>query len=143
MEISILFLTGIFSAILTYVVNNKYRQGAVRASAGLSLLVGLFFYFFPELFSPYLTKNIPIVFIGATFIGMVSSKILPSYLLVGFSGFIFSIIYLNASRFFKGYGGSLGTTAAISVLVSLSLAVVSKSEKIKRIKKYRPSRKNK
>ena len=143
MEISILFLTGIISAILTYVVNNKYRQGAVRASAGLSLLVGLFFYFFPELFSPYLTKNIPIVFIGATFIGMVSSKILPSYLLVGFSGFIFSIIYLNASPFFKGYGGALGTTAAISVLVSLSLAVVSKSEKIKRIKKYRLSRKNK
>lgn len=143
MEISILFFTGIISAILTYVVNNKYRQGAVRASAGLSLLVGLFFYFFPELFSPYLTKNIPIVFIGATFIGMVSSKILPSYLLVGFSGFIFSIIYLNASPFFKGYGGALGTTAAISVLVSLSLAVVSKSEKIKRIKNYRPSRKNK
>lgn len=143
MEISILFFTGIISAILTYVVNNKYRQGAVRASAGLSLLVGLFFYFFPELFSPYLTKNIPIVFIGATFIGMVSSKILPSYLLIGFSGFIFSIIYLNASPFFKGYGGALGTTAAISVLVSLSLAVVSKSEKIKKIKKYRPSRKNK
>ncbi|UBZ07027.1 hypothetical protein LDL76_16915 [Salegentibacter mishustinae] len=143
MEISILFFTGIISAILTYVVNNKYRQGAVRASAGLSLLVGLVFYFFPELFSHYLTKNIPIVFIGATFIGMVSSKILPSYLLVGFSGFIFSIIYLNASPFFKGYGGALGTTAAISVLVSLSLAVVSKSEKIKKIKKYRPSRKNK
>lgn len=143
MEISILFFTGIISAILTYIVNNKYRQSAVRASAGLSLLVGLFFYFFPELFSPYLTKNIPIVFIGATFIGMVSSKILPSYLLVGFSGFIFSIIYLNASPFFKGYGGALGTTAAISVLVSLSLAVVSKSEKIKRIKKYRPSRKKK
>ena len=143
MEISILFLTGIISAILTYVVNNKYRQGAVRASASLSLLVGLFFYSFPDIFNPYLTKNIPIVFIGATFIGMVSSKILPSYLLVGFSGFIFSIIYLNASPFFKGYGGALGTTAAISVLVSLSLAVVSKSEKIKRIKKYRPSRKNK
>lgn len=143
MEISILFLTGIISAILTYIVNNKYRQGAVRASASLSLLVGLFFYFFPELFSPYLTKNIPIVFIGATFIGMVSSKILSSYLLVGFSGFLFSIIYLNASPFFKGYGGALGTTAAISVLVSLSLAVISKSEKLKKIKNYRPSRKKK
>ncbi|PKD18309.1 hypothetical protein APR41_03925 [Salegentibacter salinarum] len=143
MEIIILFLTGIISALLTYVVNNKYKQGAVRASAGLSLLVGLFFYLFPDILTPYLTKNIPIVFIGATFIGMVSSKILPSYLLVGFSGFIFSIIYLNASPFFKGYGGALGTTAAISVLVSLSLAVVSKSEKIKKIKNYRTSRKNK
>ncbi|MBI6116536.1 hypothetical protein [Salegentibacter maritimus] len=143
MEILILFITGIISALLTYIVNNKHRQGAVRASAGLSLLVGLFFYFFPEIFSPYLTKNIPIVFIGATFIGMVSSKILSSYLLVGFSGFIFSIIYLNASPFFKGYGGALGTTASISVLVSLSLAVVSRSEKIKKIRNYRNSRKRK
>ncbi len=143
MEISILFITGIISALLTYVVNNKYEQGAVRASAGLSLLVGLFFYFFPDIFTPYLTKNIPIVFIGATFIGMVSSKILSSYLLVGFSGFIFSIIYLNASPFFKGYGGALGTTAAISVLVSLSLTVVSKSEKLKKIRNYRASRKTK
>ncbi|MBZ9631361.1 hypothetical protein LB465_11275 [Salegentibacter sp. LM13S] len=134
MELSLLFITGITSALLTYVVNNKYEQGAVRASAGLSLLVGLFFYFFPDIFTPYLTKNIPIVFIGATFIGMVSSKILPSYLLVGFSGFIFSIIYLNASPFFKGYGGALGTTAAISVLVSLSLAVVSKKKLLRRRK---------
>lgn len=141
METSILFFTGIISALLTYIVNNKYGQGAVRASAGLSLLVGLFFYLFPEIFTPYLTKNIPIVFIGATFIGMVSSKVLPSYLLVGFSGFIFSIIYLNESPFFKGYGGALGTTAAISVLVSLSLAVISKSEKLKKIKNYRLSRK--
>jgi len=143
METSILFFTGIISALLTYIVNNKYGQGAVRASAGLSFLVGLFFYSFPEIFSPYLTKNIPIVFICATFIVMVSSKIHKNYLLVGFSGFIFSIIYLNASPFFKGYGGALGTTAAISVLVSLSLAVISKSEKLKKIKNYRPSRKNK
>lgn len=128
MEVSILFLTGIISALLTYLVNNKYGQGPVRASAGLSLLVGLFFYFFPGIFTAYLTKNIPLVFIGATFIGMVSSKILSSYLLVGFSGFLFGIIYLNASPLFKGYGGALGTTAAISVLVSMSLTIVTKKK---------------
>ena len=134
LEQIILIITGIVSATLTYLVNNKYEQGAVRASAGLSLIVGLFFYLFPELFSAYLTKNIPIVFIGATFIGMVSSKVLQNIFLIAIAGFIFSIIYLNTSHFFKGYGGALGTTAAISVLVSLSLAFVAKSKRLKRWK---------
>ncbi len=134
LEQIILIITGIVSATLTYLVNNKYEQGAVRASAGLSLIVGLFFYLFPELFSAYLTKNIPIVFIGATFIGMVSSKVLQNIFLIAIAGFVFSIIYLNTSHFFKGYGGALGTTAAISVLVSLSLAFVAKSKRLKRWK---------
>jgi len=134
MEQAILIIIGIVSAMLTYLVNNKYQQGAVRASAGLSLLVGLFFYFFPDLFSAFLSKNIPIVFIGATFIGMVSSKVLGNIFLIAIAGLIFSIIYLNTSQFFKGYGGALGTTAAISVLVSLSLALVAKSKHIKKWK---------
>jgi len=137
MEQAILIVTGIVSAILTYLVNNKYEQGAVRASAGLSLLVGLFFYIFPEIFTAYLTKNIPIVFIGATFIGMVSSKVLHNVYLIAIAGFVFALIYLNTSHYFKGYGGALGTTAAISVLVSLSLALVAKS---KRIKKWKSSK---
>ena len=134
MEQLIIIITGMLSASLTYLVNNKYNQGAVRASAGLSLIVGLFFYFFPDLLSVYLTKNIPLVFIGATFIGMVSSKVLQHIILIAIAGFVFSIIYLNTSHFFKGYGGALGTTAAISVLVSLSLALVAKSKRIKRWK---------
>lgn len=134
MEQSILVITGIVAAILTFLVNNKYEQGAVRASTGLSLLVGLFFYIFPELFSTFLTKNIPIVFIGATFIGMVSSKVIKNVYFIAIAGFVFSIIYLNTSHLFKGYGGALGTTAAISVLVSLSLAMVAKSKKIRKWK---------
>jgi len=136
MEQSIIILTGIISALLTYVINNHLRQGAVRASSGLSLIIGLFFYYFPDLLSDYLSEHIPLIFIGATFIGMVSSKILHNYYLVGIAGLIFSIIYLNTGMFFQGYGGALGTTAAISVLVSLSLTMVANS---KRIKKWKAS----
>ena len=141
MDSFIIILTGIISALATYILNNNFEQGAVRASALLSLMVGIFFYFFPSLFNDYLTKNIPVVFIGASFIGMVSSKVISNYFLIIISGIIFSIIYFNTSSFFTGYGGALGTSASISVLVSLSLAVVAKSKHVKKIRQIK--RKNK
>ncbi|MEO2063243.1 MAG: hypothetical protein ABGW97_09695 [Christiangramia sp.] len=134
MEITILILTGILAAVSTYVLNNNLKQGAVRASALLSLLVGLFFYFFPDLFSEKLTQQIPVVFIGGSFIGMVSSRILSSYVLLAISGTIFSILFINSSRFFEGFGGGLGTTAAISLLVSLSLAIIARKSPIQKFK---------
>ncbi|MFZ0491078.1 MAG: hypothetical protein WAM00_12590 [Salegentibacter sp.] len=137
MEIAILIITGIISAVGTYVVNNKLQQGAVRASALLSLVVGLFFYYFPGLLSAYLTRNIPLVFIGASFIGMVSSRILSSYILLSLSGIIFSILFVNSSKYFAGFGGGLGTTAAISLLVSLSMAIIARKKPIKKLKKLK------
>jgi hypothetical protein len=135
METGILILTGILGALGTFIVNNDFDQGAVRASALLSLIVGLFFFSFPEVLPAYLTKNIPLVFIGASFIGMVSSRVISRYILVGIAGAIFSIIYLNTSEFFAGYGGALGTTAAISVLVSLGLAFAAKSKTLAKLKR--------
>lgn len=140
MEIAILIITGITSAVATYVVNNKMHQGAVRASALLSLIVGLFFYFFPNLLSQSLTRNIPLVFIGASFIGMVSSRILSSYILLSLSGLIFSILFVNSSKYFAGYGGGLGTTAAISLLVSLSMAIIARKNPVKKIRKFKSKR---
>lgn len=127
----ILIITGIIGAILTYFVSEKLKQGAVRASALLSIPVGLFFYFFPQLLDSYLTKNIPLVFIGATFIGMVSSEVKVSYIKLGLAGVLFSIIYIYNTNFFEGYGGSLGALALISLLASMGISVLfSKNEKI-------------
>ncbi|WP_299755655.1 hypothetical protein [uncultured Pontibacter sp.] len=123
-------ITGVLAAISTYFLNVRLKQGPVRASALLSLVVGLVFYFFPDLLSPHLTANIPVVFIGASFIGMVSSNVVSNYLLVGVSGLIFSLIYLNTSKFFAGYGGGLGTAACISLLVAISLPFFIKKHKI-------------
>ena len=69
--------------------------------------------------------------IGASFIGMASSEVLHSYILLFVSGLIFSIIYLNTSRFFNGYGGALGTAACISLIASLSLMIYTKRAKEK------------
>ena len=120
----IIIITGILGATLTFFVSEKLNQGAVKASAVLSLIVGLFFYCFPELLSSYLTSNIPVVFIGASFIGMASSKIISNYGSLTLAGFLFSIIYINKSNFFDGYGGALGTSAFIALIATLGVSLV-------------------
>jgi len=124
--------TGILGATLTYFVNEKLKQGAVRASALLSFIIGLFFYFYPEILNAYLTKNIQIVFIGASFIGMVSATAIRSYSLLALAGSLFAIIYINKSHFFDGYGGALGTLALITLLTTMGFYVVlSRNTKIR------------
>ena len=113
----ILFISGGLGALLTFVVAHDLRQGGVRASAGLSLIVGLFFYGFPGLVSAELTIEIPLVFFGASFVGMTGSHLVKSRFMILLGGFIFSGIYLASSEVFVGYGGKLGTTACVSSMV--------------------------
>lgn len=128
----ILIITGILGATLTYFISEQLRQGAVKASALLSLIVGLFFYCFPDVLNPYLTKHIQIVFVGTSFIGMVSSKTLKSYPLLAIAGTLFTIIYISKNHVFDGYGGALGALAFIALLTTMGFAfVVSNSDKIK------------
>ena len=131
MNTIIIIITGVLGATLTFYVNEHLKQGAVRASAVLTLIVSLFFYSFPDLLNPYLTQNIPTAFIGASFVGMVSSKAVSNYRWLIIAGIIFSIIYINKSTFFRGYGGALGTSAFIAVLATMAIPVVfSKKKKI-------------
>ncbi|QDO95156.1 hypothetical protein FNB79_14630 [Formosa sediminum] len=131
MNTFIIIITGILGATSTFYVNEHLKQGAVRASALLSLCVSLFFYCLPDLLNSYLTQNIPTAFIGASFVGMVSSKAISHYKWLILAGIIFSIIYINKSTFFKGYGGALGTTAFIALLATMAIPVVfSRKKKI-------------
>lgn len=91
----ILILTGILGPTLTHFLSEQLELGAVKASALLSLIVGLFFYAFPDVFNPYLTKHLPIVFVGSSFIGMVSAKTLKNYLMLAIAGTLFTGIYIN------------------------------------------------
>ncbi len=128
----ILIFTGVIAALLTNIVSIYLAQGAVRSSAFLSVLVCLFFYVYPALLSPYLTKNIPVVFFGASFIGMASREILASRILISAAGCTFSLIYLNTDNLFNNFGGRLGLSAFISVLVAhcLDISFMRKNEQI-------------
>jgi hypothetical protein len=120
-----LICTAILACLLTFYVNHNLKQGPVRASALLSLLVGLVCFYSASWMGEVLAKQIPVVFIGGSFIGMVAKKIVNSYFRLALAGLVFSIIYLNTSQFFNGYGGALGASAGISLLSVLSLPFLS------------------
>ena len=140
----ILFLVGGLSAMFTFFLHVDLNQGPVRASSLVGVLVGMFVLVCPDLLSPYLTKNLPLVCFGASFIGMVSSKVLSNYFLIGFSGIVFTIIFFNTSSFFNGFGGGLGSAACIALLVSLSFPLIRKQRKLQKrglqIKRHRKSK---
>ena len=116
MDTGIILLSGIFGAMVTFYLNNHIQLGGVMASAGVSVLAGSFLFLFPDFLNEYLTENVPLVIMGASFIGMATSRIVRKLWLIGVSGFIFSVIFLLSGIFFEGFGGSLGTTAAISLI---------------------------
>lgn len=124
MNTLVIIITGILGATLTFYFNEHLKQGPVRSSAMLSLIVGLLFYLFPELLNPFLTKNIPVVFIGGSFIGMISFKAKGTYVILVIASIIFSCIYLNKSQFFNGYGGALGNSAFIALLITMGVSML-------------------
>ncbi|MFT5253434.1 MAG: hypothetical protein ACI87N_002471 [Flavobacteriales bacterium] len=133
MNIVVIIMSGILGSTVTFYIGDKFKQSAVRSSALLSLIVALFFYFFPEILNAYLSKNIPLVFIGTSFIGMVSAKVQGSYFRLAVAGILFSTVYINKSHFFQGFGGALGTLAFISLLTTMGVSdFILRSTKIKK-----------
>lgn len=110
----ILLLTGGIGALGTYIVAHDLKQGVIRASAGLSLMVGLFFYTFPTVVSLQQTIEIPFVFMGASFVGMTAKQAIGSKLLILLAGLFYSSIFIASGSIFIGYGGKIGTAACIS-----------------------------
>ena len=120
----ILVFAGSLSAIVTYLLQFKYKQSAVRSSSLVGVFSGLFVLLFPNVLSSYLSQNLPLVCFGASFIGMVSSNLVKSYWIIGVSGAIFTLLFLNTSKFFTGFGGGLGSAACIALLVTLAIPIV-------------------
>jgi len=130
MNAFILFLVGGIGALSTFIVSHDLKQGAVRASAGLSLLVGIVFYAFPHLVPGSLSIEIPLVFFGASFVGMTGSHLVPQKLLIALGGVIFSGTYLAAGAIFNGDGGKLGTAACIASLLMVAISLIIRKKRI-------------
>lgn len=121
MNLTVIIIAGFLAAGITFLLNNRLKLGGVIASAGISVAGGLFFYLFPDLLNEYLSENLPAVLMGASFVGMASEKVVPKLSIILFSGILFSVIYLLTGPFFEGFGGSLGTSAAISLIAMMGL----------------------
>ena len=123
---SIIILVSIIGAVSTFYVKVKYKWSPVKASALLSLIVGVVFFALQYLLQHDVIKTIPAVFIGASFAGMSAKRTVPNNWWVAFAGVVFGFIFLNTSKFFTGYGGGLGTTACLSVVITLGLMDLAK-----------------
>ncbi|TXK70231.1 hypothetical protein [Mesonia sp. HuA40] len=115
------FITSIFGALLPYYLSRKHQLDVIKASALPSLAVGLIALIAENSYNAPIAYELSLVFYGASFVGMVNYRVLPKYYQVALCGFIFSILYLNASSFFNGFGGGLGTAAAITTIALYGL----------------------
>lgn len=114
-----IIIFSILGALGTFLLHQRHKD-AVFASASLSLVVGLAFYFFPATLS-FLTVKAPVAFFGASFAGMSSLDRIKSWKWVSLSGLIFALIYINTSEFFTGYGGGLGASACLAVIITIGV----------------------
>lgn len=114
---------GIFS---TFHLNHTLKQGSVRSSALSSLVVGLIFYFVPNLFESALQFSLPLCFMGASFIGMSNTRHFRSLSHMFMAAIIFSCLYFLSIKIFTGYGGKLGLMANISIVASIAVFVLFK-----------------
>ncbi|MFN3020390.1 hypothetical protein ACK1KB_05285 [Chryseobacterium sp. TY3] len=112
---------AISGAWLTYHLNKNLKLGPVRASGLIAILVGGFYQFNTWFWHFDLPKDIPFIVIGSTFIGMISSRKHFKNFNLFIAPIIFTLIYHNISKEFKGFGGALGTAACISLVVTIYL----------------------
>ena len=119
---TLLIISSIAGSTSTLILQKKYSLSSVRASAMLSLIVGISCL----IWSQYIDNNIPeqvaLVFMAASFVGMTNHKLIKSYWILVASSVLVVVLYLNLSTYFTGYGGSLGTIANISLLVSFGIS---------------------
>lgn len=115
---------GIF---ITYHLNHTLKQGSVRSSALASLVVGLIFYLVPNMFEQDLQTGLPLIFIGASFIGMSNTRYFGRITQIFFAAILFSLLSFLSVNLFIGYGGKLGLMANISVVITIATFALLKN----------------
>lgn len=115
-----LIFSATSAAVGTFLVHHKNKSiSPILASASLTLIVTLICHYFSHI-SSLPIKEIPYVFIGGSFIGMSTRKRTKSLLNITLASLFFCLIYMKSSQFFQGYGGALGLSACISVLIVIT-----------------------
>lgn len=108
-------VVSLFGAVIPYWLVNKYNVSPVRASAIPSFIVAIPLQILP--ISGFIAL-VPVIFFGASFVGMSNKKVLGLGAL-----FITSLLFGGVIHFilplFNGYGGTLGTTACLCCLVGV------------------------
>ena len=120
-------IISLFGAILTYWLNNKKGYGPIKASAIPTFFVAIPLQLVPV--SGFLAL-VPVIFFGASFVGMSNDKNL-GWLGVVASSVLYAIIFNFIHPYFNGYGGTLGATACLSSLMGVLLQKAFNSQTVR------------
>lgn len=116
----LIFLLSIVAALATYELSLKYKFGAVRASSLVSLIAGLILYFLK------LNPIYGVAIMGASFAAMSTDKVVPTRFWMFICSLVFAAVFLGLNNnLFAGFGGKLGTTACISVVMTLGVMKIA------------------
>lgn len=123
-----ILITTIMSSLLagvgTFLCSTKLKWHPIKSSSILSLIVATPF----EFWGIQEYDSIPLIFFGATFVGMNSEKIL-NINEIAISSLLFAFLHYFLSEQFNFVGGTLGTTACLACLTVISIKFYSKEAK--------------
>ena len=122
-----ILITSLFGTILTYWLNNKKGCGPIKASAIPTFIIAIPLQLIPV--SGFIAL-VPIVFFGATFVGMSNDKTI-GWMAVIISSVLYAIIFHFIHPYFNGYGGALGATACLSCLMGVLLQKAFNSQTVR------------
>jgi hypothetical protein len=122
-----IIITSLFGTIITYWLNNKRGYGPIKASAIPAFIVAVPLQIVSV--SGFIAL-VPIVFFGASFVGMSNDKTM-GWIAVITSSVLYAIIFYFIHPYFNGYGGALGATACLSCLMGVLLQKAFNSQTVR------------
>jgi len=99
---------AIISAVITYFMNHDLGLGPFLANGIVGITAALF-----------LPKALAAATYTASFVGMSADFVLPSISTALLAGVIVGVVIISTKPIFAGWGGKGGTTAALSVILTL------------------------
>ncbi|WP_350343327.1 hypothetical protein PRVXT_002622 [Proteinivorax tanatarense] len=73
----------------------------------------------------FLPKDLAVVAYTAAFAGMSSAAVLTNYGMVILAGLLVGLIFILVQPIYNGFGGKLGTIAALAVLITMGIFSIS------------------
>lgn len=115
------FAVALCSVFSTFWFNSKGPFSKIQSSSLSSFIFMLLIYLNHhfQIFK-FNEPEYSVLFYGATFIGMTSSKVGKEWTLF-LASFIYTLIFFAGKEFFPTLGGKLGFIAGISVFISIGL----------------------
>ena len=114
---SYLVVYSVLGALITYILNIRFKHSAVLSSGIVGLIAGLIL----PVIHPENGTSYAVMAFCASFAGMSSRHRVKNEFVVIFIGVLCALIFIFSSPYFGGAGGKLGTIAFSSVIITAAI----------------------